>query len=415
MVGFGEDDRVDSMKSGGNKDEFAGEIAAREGEKLGEKVISEANNGGEKKYKKKRRTRSCGGDEKALLNTDDDAKRETGKRKRGDDCDFGAENKSKKTKKKLTVVSEDYILSSAKKKPSEDEEDELVRGKRFTEEEDELIKKAVSEYVEAHVLGDQGVDMVMNCRSHPQAKGCWKEITPALPWRPHRGVYERAHTLFEQGSKGVWSKEDLELVLEYQKKHGNNWKTLAVAMGKRSTHVRNAWTRTKLASKKKGRWSREEYQNLFDLVNKSLRIKAFQEKRSKHGMLRDNIPWTAISDQLGTRDLTYCCHKWYHQLTSSMVAEGVWDNVDDYRLLDELVNLDAACVDDVDWDDLLDNRDGDACRSRWTQMVRHIGLPGTKTFAEQVEVLSQRYCPDVAEDREDFDNRPFDPEVVNQI
>ncbi|KAG2244580.1 hypothetical protein Bca52824_093591 [Brassica carinata] len=92
----------------------------------------------------------------------------------------------------------------------------------------------------------------------------------------------------------------------------------------------------------------------------------------------------------------------------------VWDNVDDYRLLDELVNLDAACVDDVDWDDLLDNRDGDACRSRWTQMVRHIGLPGTKTFAEQVEVLSQRYCPDVAK-TEDFDNRPFDPEVVNQI
>lgn len=43
-------------------------------------------------------------------------------------------------------------------------------------------------------------------------------------------------------------------------------------------------------------------------------------------------------------------------------------------------------------------------------MVNHIGLPGSKTFAEQVEILSQRYCPDIAEDREDFDNRPFDPE-----
>lgn len=50
-----------------------------------------------------------------------------------------------------------------------------------------------------------------------------------------------------------------------------------------------------------------------------------------------------------------------------MVSKGLWANVDDYRLLDELVNLDAACVDDVDWDDLLDNRDGDACRSRWNQ------------------------------------------------
>uniref|UniRef100_A0A0D3D5Q2 Uncharacterized protein n=1 Tax=Brassica oleracea var. oleracea TaxID=109376 RepID=A0A0D3D5Q2_BRAOL len=48
--------------------------------------------------------------------------------------------------------------------------------------------------------------------------------------------------------------------------------------------------------------------------------------------------------------------------------------------------------------------------SRWNQMVNHFGLPGSKTFAEQVEILSQRYCPDIAEDREDFDNRPFDPE-----
>ncbi|KAF2584354.1 hypothetical protein F2Q70_00034718 [Brassica cretica] len=318
------------------------------GEKLEESVIIfEADNGGDKKSKKKR------GDEKALLNTDDDAKGETGKRKRDDDCDLGAEEKSKKKKKKkLIVVSENYSFSSSKKKRKKPSE-------LFTKEEDELIKKGVLEYVEANFLGDHGINMVMNCRSHPQVKGCWKEITQALPWRPHCGVYKRAHTLF------VWSKEDLELVLEYQKKHGNNWKTLADKMA--------------------------------------------QETRSQHGMLRDNIPWTAISDQLGTRDHTVCCQKWYHQLTSSMVSKGLWANVDDYRLLDELVNLDAACVDDVDWDYLLDNRDGDACRSRWNQMVRHIGLPGTKTFAEHVEVLSQRYCPHIAEDREDFDNRPFDP------
>ncbi|CAN6920574.1 unnamed protein product [Brassica oleracea var. botrytis] len=293
-------------KSRGNKDAFAGKIAAREGEKLEESVIIfEADNG---ESKKKR------GDEKALLNTDDDAKGETGKRKRDDDCDLGAEEKSKKKKKKKLIL----VSKKKRKKPSE-----LVRGKRFTKEEDELIKKGVLEYVEANFLGDQGINMVMNCKSHPKVKGCWKEITQALPWRPHCGVYK--------------------------------------------------------------------------------------QKRSQHGMLRDNIPWTAISDQLRTRDHTVCCQKWYHQLTSSMVSKGLWANVDDYRLLDELVNLDAACVDDVDWDDLLDNRDGDACWSRWNQMVRHIGLPGTKKFAEHVEVLSQRYCSDIAEDREDFDNRPFDP------
>ena len=221
-------------------------------------------------------------------------------------------------------------------------------------------------------------------------------------------MYCRAHSLFEQGSKGIWSKEDFELVKKHQKKHGNHWKTLADVMGKNRRYVRDAWRRMKFASKKNGRWSREEYQNWFDLVNKDLRMKAFQKKRSQHGMLRDNIPWMSISNQLRTRENTTCCRKWYDQLTSPMVAKGIWANVDDYRLLDELTNLDAACVDDVDWDDLLDNRDGDACRSRWNQMVRHIDLPGTKTFAEQVEIVSQRYCPDITEDRQDFDNRPYE-------
>ncbi|CAF1931176.1 hypothetical protein HID58_067257 [Brassica napus] len=352
-----------------------------------------------------RRTQS-GGAENAL------AKIETGKRKHV--VDLGAEEKSKKKKKKKPIVVpelKDNNLSSEKKKrkkkPNVDPEAagnnkermkdakenqrvdseaaennndatpygkekekgnqvELVRGKRFTKEEDELIKKSVLGYVEAHVLGDQGVNM------------------------------------------GIWIKEDFELVKKHQKKHGNHWKTLADVMGKNMRYVRDAWRRMKFASKKNGRWSREEYQNLFDLVNKDLRMKAFQKKRSQHGMLRDNIPWMSISNQLGTRENTTCCRKWYDQLTSPMVAKGIWANVDDYMLLDELTNLDAACVDDVDWDDLLDNRDGDACRSRWNQMVRHIGLPGTKTFAEQVEIVSQRYCPDITEDRQDFDNRPYE-------
>ncbi|KAJ0260670.1 hypothetical protein HA466_0068430 [Hirschfeldia incana] len=368
------------------------------------------------------------------LNSPEIAKKKSKKKKKKQSEDQEVEeNKEKKKKKKKQKGSKsDEVVTTPSPKsarkvnfsdqvevfPAESEEEEsdeeekvdLVRGKRFTEEEDELIKQSVLEYVENHALGDEGINMVMNCKAHKQLKGCWKEIAAALPWRPYSGIYYRAHTLFEEGSKGVWTKEDLELVLQHQKKRGNDWKSLADAMGKHRVHVKDAWRRIRLASKNRGHWSMEEYQNLFDLVNRDLRIKVFKEKHSKHGMLRDNIPWMAISDQLGTRDHAICCTKWYDQLTSPMVAKGIWANVDDYRLLEELTNLDAACVDDVDWDNLLDNRDGDACRSRWNQMVNHIGIPGSKTFAEQVEILSKRYCPDIAEDREDFDNRPFDPE-----
>ncbi|KAL0805247.1 hypothetical protein Bca101_097738 [Brassica carinata] len=55
------------------------------------------------------------------------------------------------------------------------------------------------------------------------------------------------------------------------------------------------------------------------------------------------------------------------ELTSLVHAKGIMANVDVYRVLDELTNLDAACVDDLDWDDLFDNQDRDACRIRWNQ------------------------------------------------
>ncbi|PHT96439.1 14 kDa zinc-binding protein [Capsicum chinense] len=115
-------------------------------------------------------------------------------------------------------------------------------------------------------------------------------------------------------------------------------------------------------------------------------------------MLRDNIAWTAISDKLSTRTEANCCLKWYDQLTSPMVAKGEWADVDDYRLVDALFELDASCIEDVDWDNLLDHRPGEICRKRWNQMVLHIGKLKNSSFAEQIEVLAKRYRPDFAED-----------------
>ncbi|KAM7502111.1 hypothetical protein LguiB_001015 [Lonicera macranthoides] len=73
----------------------------------------------------------------------------------------------------------------------------------------------------------------------------------------------------------------------------------------------------------------------------------------------------AISDKLSTRTNQTCCRKWYTQMTSSMVEEGIWAYVDDYCLLDTLFNLDACCVEDVNWDSLLKHRSGEVCRKRW--------------------------------------------------
>lgn len=338
----------------------------------------------------------------------------TKKRKRA--TETSEKSTSRKKLKRVRFSDQDEVFSLPDNDSSKGEKarearhtsaDGLVRGKRFSEEEDEIVKNAVLDYIESHQLGEEGIQMVMKCSNHPEIRDCWKVIGESLPWRPYSSVYYRAHILFERGEKRKWSEEELELVRKYHEEHGANWKQLADELGKHRIHVKDAWRRIKLPNRKNGHWSQEEYQSLFDLVNVDLSLKLFEEKKSKHGMLRDNISWEAISGKLTTRSVPICCMKWYQQLTSPLVAEGKWADADDYRLLIALVEVDAPCEDEVDWDNLLEHRSGEICRKRWSQMVRHIGEPGVKQFNEQVDILSKRYCADLLEARETFDNKPY--------
>lgn len=279
-----------------------------------------------------------------------------------------------------------------------------VRGRRFSWKEDCMTKASVGKYVKTNQLGDDkvGLDMVLHCGQHSQLRKCWKEIASFLPWRPVEAIYSRAHILFERCENPGFSKEELAIIKRFHEKNGPKWKELAKVLGKQRIHVKDAWRRIRL-NVKEGRWSQGEYQNLFDLVNLNLRLKAFEEKKEKKCMIRENIPWEAISDRLTTRSMSSCCHKWYDQLTSPMVREGIWADTNDYLLLDALQKQDACCVEDVDWDCLLEERDGEVCRKRWGEMIRHIGGNKEKSFIEQVDVLVQRYSMDMLQYRTEVD------------
>ncbi|CAL0328202.1 unnamed protein product [Lupinus luteus] len=401
----------------------------------------ESDDQGKKKKKKKSSEKSkltdkfkineCDQDlAKSNLTEDDDQGKEmkkkkkkkelSGKGKHKESNDFnenepGKKTKAKKKSKASTTESPSPAPGSTSKpkrvtfsdKVEVCSDDSVVHGIRFTPEEDEKIKEAVFSYIKCQGLGDEGLDMVLHCKSHPEIKDCWKEIAGNLPHRPRGSVYNRAHVLFERDEKRNWTHEELEFIKNVQKQHGSDWKTIAEALGKSRFHVKDAWRRIKLATAKTGHWTQEEYQNLFDLVNLDLRVRASEESRqSKHGMLRDNISWEAIAGKLETRTSQLCCKKWYEQITSPMVADNIWSDTDDYRLINALFTLDACCFEEVEWDYLLDHRTGDVCRKRWNEMVRHIGELVGKSFADQVEILAKRFCPDLLEAREAFDSKP---------
>ncbi|KAL6541969.1 hypothetical protein OROGR_011455 [Orobanche gracilis] len=71
-----------------------------------------------------------------------------------------------------------------------------------------------------------------------------------------------------------WTQEEYDEIRKYREEHGNEWKVLAEEFDRHRVHA-----------------------------------KLSEEKRSKHGMLRDNICWTVISDKLSIRSQTNCCIK----------------------------------------------------------------------------------------------------------
>ncbi|XP_070048244.1 uncharacterized protein [Nicotiana tomentosiformis] len=341
--------------------------------------------------------------------TDDANIRKRKKKKLGHNCkDLSHERRAKRVR-----LSGDVQFFPPSGDPSDEKheinKEKLLYGKWFTKEEDEIVKDAVYRYIEVHNLGEEGLQKVLNSRSYPEVRGCWKKIGSAIPYRPYGAVYQRAQRLFRSGEKRKYTEEEYEMMRKFHGEHGTKWKVLADELGKHWTHVGNAWNRIKLANQKKGNWAQEEIQTLFDLVNADLLLKLCEEKKSKHGMLRDNICWSEISDKLSTRNSVRCCVKWYKQLTSPMVAAGEWADTDDYRLIDSLFKLDASCIEHVDWDNLLDHRSGELCRKRWKHMVRQISLHENKSFAAQVEVLAKRYRPDLVGAREAWDRKPLVP------
>ncbi|KAL3824840.1 hypothetical protein ACJIZ3_020869 [Penstemon smallii] len=384
----------------------AADVEANEGKKMQEeKSVSEMSRDSEGNKDKKRRNVTSNHIEEDCTNK--------GKNKRKKVVKAGMNDfMPNKTNKKVGYSGEVKVFtiphySNAKK--WDDKGENLVRGKRFTREEDEIVKEAVFKYIADYDLGEEGLEMVLDSMKHPKVRGCWTDISTAIPWRPRRSVYLRAQILFRRSENRKWTQEEYDMVLKYQEEYGNKWRALADELGRHQLEVRYTWLYRKMKNLNKGRWSQKEYQQLFDLVNKDLQLKVYKEKKSKHGMLRDNISWTEISNKLSTRGQASCCLKWYGQLTSPMVAKGVWADSDDYRMVGMLYRLDANCMEDVDWDSLLDERSGDLCRNRWNQMVLHIGNHGSKSFAEQVEVLAQRYCPDLLEAREAWDSKPRVP------
>ncbi|MCO5555983.1 hypothetical protein L7F22_009527 [Adiantum nelumboides] len=252
-----------------------------------------------------------------------------------------------------------------------------------------------------------GLDKVFNSNKHKDACNCWADIKMSLPHRPRQAVRFRAYLLLEPGAHlGKWSEEEEALLKRLQSEHGRKWREFSSVLNRQRSCIKEKWRSLKRlnASKKKG-WTQDELQQLSKMVHESLRMDRLmaskKQKIDRHifvfEKLRDNIGWEKIADTLGTHNHGPCCSKWYYNLQSSLVSDGHWANQDDFLLLESLLESGASAEEEVEWDNLLEHRSGQVCLTRWKQMVKHLGENRTRQFLDKLDILAQRYAPDLLE------------------
>lgn len=279
----------------------------------------------------------------------------------------------------------------------------LVYG-MYTAEEDGLLKQAVFDYIQEKGWDrEEGLEKILNSRSS-EARGCWHVIRKCLPRRELKRIYGRAHRILGPGTfLGKWSDEEMQSLIEQHSVHGNDWKRIGSIIGRDPEACYHKWRYLKWSTSKdykSGPWSEEEQQKLCELVLKCLHVKAQMAKKGlttkDHRIIRDDISWEFIAEQMGGRGRLDCLTHWYRRMASPMVTTGEWSNGDDQRLLGRLMEEFPLSEELVEWDSLLDNRSGETCNKRWEQMQRTLGRgPDVRHqhFLEKLESVMKRFAP----------------------
>jgi len=186
----------------------------------------------------------------------------------------------------------------------------LVSGK-FSKSETETVRRAVTEYCEAHNitpghLCSEQIDHKQEC------KGAWMEIARALPHRTVQSVYRHGLRQMNPFKRGAWSEEEVQTLLDYVNEHGKKWSGLQKMINRSADSCRDKH-REISTDYVKGRWKEDETEILKNLIRDHLKARSDAEMTELAKEVEEqgiSIPWSTISKKMGNRSRLSCFKKW---------------------------------------------------------------------------------------------------------
>ncbi|WIA09902.1 hypothetical protein OEZ85_010116 [Tetradesmus obliquus] len=241
-------------------------------------------------------------------------------------------------------------------------------------------------------------------------RGAITAIAAALPQRTRQAVdnyVRRKYTPTEV--QGKWSAtEDAQLLALY-KELGPKWKEIGSRLGRLDKTTRNRVEGLNYGKPfSTGKWTVDEVDLLQSLVasyrqaleqqeaadgprtiSSSMLPSGATEARPAFRSL-DNIGWTSVARQMGTRTPKQCADVWRIRLAPSIIESGEWGRDDDKRMIAALAAAAATGIVEsyqVDWAALVAGRSAAQCQRHWRLLLKHLPVPGSLPGTQQVQVI----------------------------
>ncbi|ORX41469.1 hypothetical protein BCR36DRAFT_416786 [Piromyces finnis] len=221
----------------------------------------------------------------------------------------------------------------------------------FSNEEKDILKKAVESYLEMHNIDKSLVlclifkrqykdNNILDMKKH---KDFWKYVSQSLPNRSTEASYKCVTRMYHPDNfNGKFTEKDDQEILRLYSIYGPSWKKIGEMIGRMGTAVKDRYNSIQTKSfTGYGNWTKEEDKLFKEIVN---------DLHSKNKFV-DGMPlFTEVSKRMKTRSPKQCYDHW--AFTRKDFVEGIkypLTMIDRRNYLEKLSKLFVQDETNVDW------------------------------------------------------------------
>ncbi|KAJ8907765.1 hypothetical protein NDN08_007870 [Rhodosorus marinus] len=213
--------------------------------------------------------------------------------------DVGPKQVEKKIKKPRAQSTSDRGLPAWR-----NHNDEEFQNGPFTERERELVLEGIGNVLEGEGIecNAENIRKHVNQGSKDSIKDFWPRVTLHVPGRSTLAIYRHAKRRWAPiTNKGEWSEREVDQLRDLVQKRGHKWTQIGEELGRLPGACKDKWRDDVQfgGNRKTGRTSSEEHEKLTELI-----VKAVGDNPTTSSI--ENMPWTAISREMGTRSYSQC-------------------------------------------------------------------------------------------------------------